>query len=399
MCLKNVKPSRSGLSISLGLVMIMASSSGFAGVKTQIGLGYDDNIYLSPSSDYVDYSLATTPTISPKVHSGTFISYFVDANLEKPTGKNNNYFTAGYWLKGHRYFSNDYQNANRTDNKFNLGVLHRFAQEGKKEEDLKGSILFGHIHRLYLDRDTGENHLLSSNPASADVAARYIYDYTGFEVEYKDRLSAWQKKAGLRWEKRDYHDVPLANETQYDLTYTRVNLGVDKRLSKKTKIGADYSYYTYDYNERKSRDANGTLNGPPRKYTYNKLDFSFRYRQSRAWLYTANLGFKLRDDAYVGYDNYTKTELKLSAQWKNNIHKVKGRIKVWKRDYDNAIAFDEPGQAAKSYDGTTFILDYARVINDKLSFWAKYKLVDENTTDLRYQYTNSIYRAGIEYHI
>ena len=387
------------------LMITVSNASASIDLSATIGMGYDDNIYRAPDQSYFDFSIATPQTISPIKHHGFYLPFDVNFDGSKLTSPDV-YFVGGYQLKGYRYLSNDFQNANRTDNKFHIGVLREFDKQGVKVINLQGNILFGHINRLYLDRDTGENHTFSSTNTT-DVSSRYIYDYTGFEIAYKDRISELQKKASLHLEKRDYQDVPGVGEMQYDNTYTRLLFGIDKKLAKHVKMGVDYSYYTYDFSDRRPRDATGALVSktpapfPTRKYTYHNLEFSLRYRQSKDWLHTAKAQVKVRKDHYVGYDNYTKVLLGIKSQWDlNPVTRMHAAVSIWKRDYPNALAFDSVASGEKKkYDGSTIELEYRRRLNDQLDLLGNITHIDENSTDTRYQYFKTLYLVSVEYQL
>ena len=400
--------------VKIGAAMLLASYSLISAhaemdVKANIGIGYDTNIYKAPSTSYLDYypipqntgSILDAVPVTPRIHHGMFLPYDINIEGRKLTAPDV-YFIGGYRLKGYRYFDPDYSNANRNDHKFNIGARGLINKSGVKEEYVEGNILFGHQRRLYLDRDYGDNHTLTSNPLSGDVATRYIYDYTGLELSYKDRVSSLQKLASLHIEKRDYYDVPGINETQYDNTYTAIKFGIDKKLTKPMKLGVDYKYYTYDFVERKAKNSNGRLvTGTTRKYTYNQLKFTLRYRMSKAWLHTGTLEYKTRKDDYVGYDDYTKIGAGIRTQWDSadKMNRVKGAYTWWKRDYPNAYAFDNGKfyTEQKKYDGTTLELAYIRKLSEQLDLNCNYQRIDENTTDTRYQYLRSLYQVGVEY--
>jgi len=369
--------------------------------RATIGMGFDDNIYKTPNGDYFDINSANPVDANGNnIHviksGGAFIPYDVKVSGSHLTAPDI-FFIGEYKLKGYRYLNGDYSNANRTDNKFSVGVMRQFNKEGVREENLEGNILFGHQNRLYLDRDTGQNHIYTTgNPA--DVATRYIYDYTGFEIAYKDRVSPLQKKASLHLEKRDYQDVPGVPEKQYDNTYTKVIFGIDKKLDKNLKLGVDYQYYTYNFVERKARDANGTLNGPPRKYTYSYLLTALRYRMNKDWLHVFHLGYKTRKDAYVGYDDYSRISYGFKSQWDmNSFNRLELALDLWKRDYSKAFAFDDPTQEKKAYDGSTLELSYTRKLNEQMDVVGSYTNIDENSTDTRYQYVKRLYMVTLQY--
>jgi len=373
--------------------------------KASIGWGFDDNIYKTPANDYFDPNYAASLPIDANGNNinvissgGAYTPYNVNVNGRFLTSPNV-FFVGEYKLKGIRYVNDKYSNANRTDNKISFGVMRQFNSEGVKEEYVEGDILIGHQKRLYLDRDTGDDHRFSLSNKT-DISERYIYDYTGFEISYKDRISPLQKKASFRLEKRDYQDVLNVGESQYDHTYKIIKLGIDKKLTSKLKFGADFDYYTYDYTERKSRNSIGKLSIPGRQYRYRQTELSLRYRMSKSWHHSGHIAYKTRKDIYAGYDNYSKILTGFKSQWDFAVNqRLEFAFDKWSRRYPNAFAFDVEGQQDKSYDGTDLVFSYQRQLSEDLELIISYNRIDENSSDTRYQYLKSLYLISAEYKI
>jgi hypothetical protein len=269
-----------------------------------------------------------------------------------------------------------------------------FNHVGSKVNSFYVGGLYEHKKRLYLDRDTGEEQTSSGN---IDISNRYTYDAIGLEADFKNRISKWQYDIEAKWSQRDYED-PVA-VSQYDHTYYRLGGDLKYQVAKPTKVSFGYKFYVYDYDERPSRDANGNLfrSNPTRKYEYNVFDVTVRHRLSKSWLTYFDYERKTRSDKYVGYDNYTKDLLKLRLHYEiNKNNKIKITLDYWERDYPNAYAFDNDAiNIQKKYDGTDLKVSSTTKLDENKAIVAEFKYVDENSTDLRYDYDR--YKAFVSF--
>ncbi|MGD8939205.1 MAG: hypothetical protein PVJ72_07490 [Gammaproteobacteria bacterium] len=377
-----------------------------------VGLGYDSNIYRAPSDAYINYAdpcnINTEPNcvvgvndktykhIEPSIQSGTLIP--AELNLDFIKGiSDQNYLVTSYKFDGELYTDSAYDNANNYAHKIRLGDEYVFDNVGRKTHSIYVGGLLEHKKRLYLDRDTGEEQTSSGG---LDVSNRYTYDAIGVEAEYKNRISEIQYNIDLKFSERDYED-PVA-VSQYDHTYFLLGGDVKYQIAKPTKLTLGYKYYTYDYDERPSRNEDGRLTtnrqpNPPREYEYNKFDITLRHRINNAWLTYLDYERKTRTDKYVGYDNYTKDLFKVRVHYEiNKNNKIKLSYAYWERDYPNAFAFDnrEVG-IAKQYDGTDLNVSATTKLDKNKAIVVDFEYVDENTTDLRYDYDR--YRAFVSF--
>jgi hypothetical protein len=275
-----------------------------------------------------------------------------------------------------------------------LGDEYVFSNVGSKVNSIYAGGLYEYKKRLYLDRDTGEEQTSSGN---IDVSNRYTYEAIGIEAEYKNRISKLQYDIEAKWSERDYED-PVA-VSQYDHTYYRLGGDVKYQVAKPTKVTFGYKFYVYDYDERPSRDENGKLfrSNPTRKYDYNVFDVTLRQRFSESWVAYFDYERKTRKDKYVGYDDYTKDKFKVRLLYDiNKNNEIKVSYAYWERDYPNAYAFDNRLIGiSKQYDGTDLKVTSTTKLDKNKAIIAEFKYVDENTTDLRYDYDR--YKAFVSF--
>lgn len=305
-----------------------------------------------------------------------------------------NYLVTSYKFDGELYLESKYDNANNYAHKIRLGDEYVFNNVGSKVNSLYVGGLYEHKKRLYLDRDTGEEQTSSGN---IDISNRYTYDAIGLEADIKNRISKWQYDIEAKWSERDYED-PIA-VSQYDHIYYLFGGDVKYEIAKPTKLTLGYQYYVYDYDERPSRSEDGRLlkKNPPREYQYDKFDITLRHRFNKTWLAYFDYERKIRTDTYVGYDNYTKDQFKVRVHYDiNKNSKIKFSYAYWERDYPNAYAFDNQAIGiSKKYDGTDFKVSSTTKLDKNKSIVVDFKYVDENSTDLRYDYDR--YKAFVSF--
>ncbi|WP_455204759.1 hypothetical protein [Kaarinaea lacus] len=380
-------------------------------LQVEAGVGYDSNIYRAPGESYINYAdtcnVGTDPDcvdvngtgytfVDPEIHSGIYIPAELDLEFVKGTS-DKNFLITSYKFDGEFYADSKYNNANNYSHKFRFGDEFVFKSVGSKANSIYVGGLLEHKKRLYLDRDTGEEQTSSGTAGPVGIGDRYTYDAVGIEADYKSRIRKLQYDVEFKLYERDYEDPVVVS--QYDHTYFRLGGDIKYQIAKPTKLTVGYKYYTYDYSERPSRDADGKLfkSNPTRKYEYNVIDFTLRQRLAKSWLMYLDYERKTRDDKYVGYDNYTKDLLKARLHYEiNKNNKIKLTYAYWERDYPNAYAFDNAAIGIqKQYDGTDIKLTSTTKLNKNNAIVVDFKYVDENTTDLRYDYDR--YKVFVSY--
>ena len=393
-----------------------AETKGESTFSTEVGIGYDTNVYRAPiDGEYPDYAKALIGetdnngdlidnTVVSTIRSGTFVPIKQTAEfntLTSGTGK----LSADLDFNGRFYSDSSYSNANQYKYKFRFGYSNIFAEKKSKAHQMYGGLVIGHVRRLYVDRDSGEDKLYSPG-IPTDISERYIYDIVGIELKYENELAPLQHTFKLKQETRDYRDVADAPESQYDHDYFLLSADVSYKPANNTKISGKYSYYTYDYDERKSRDLQGRLlkSNPTRHYQYDVYGLTLRQRVSKPIVIYVDYEFKQREDDYVGYHNYDKNKYKLRVHYEFSKRiKTKFSYWMWDRDYEKAFAYDEPFKDINetmpmeklTYDGIGYSINltYNYTKNSDIEF--EYKYTDDDSTDFRYDYERGL--ATVKY--
>jgi len=368
-----------------------------------LGVGYDSNIYRAPDNAYTDNALppptppATQVVIVPVIQSGIFIPLGFGVLNKSSLGDNNTLIT-DYNFSGEFYTDSAYKNANEFTHRFRFGD-ELVAQKSKDTEDIiYAGLILENVKADYVDRDLGLDKTVRGG--TINVAERYTYTATGFNAKYDKLANTY--KLGLKFKLlvRDFEDPAPIILSEYDHTYISIGGYIKFRLSKPSKLKIGLKYYTYDYDERPTRDLNGRLfkSNPARFYTYNALSFTYSYKINSKLRAYADYTFRTRKDDFLGYHDYTANKFKIRTKYKYSKNlSMKLALTYWDRDYDNAFAFDRRVFGPLSYDGVIVDFKSKYKIDKNMSFIAELNWRDDNSTDLRYDFERSKVIIGMKW--
>ncbi len=380
------------LALASPMVAIAADSEKSAwSLAVETGLGYDSNAYLAPSDPYVDYAPATPQLVTPVKHSGVFIPLGLDADYNG-RGKSKSGLIGSYSFSGSYYPGAETENANEYNHMLKGGMEFLLRQRGRREDTVSITPYFGVHDKTYFNRDTGDQ--MVSN-VGTDLSDRYSYNVTGLKAELKHDTSRLPHSLHVEAARRDYVEPSSTAFDSYDHDYFRAGGDVEFSIAKPTKLVVSYDYYTRNFDEWKARDLSGnSVPGTAREYVYNQLGASLRQKINNDFAVYLDYDVTDRKDKYVGYNDYIKHSYGLRAIYDKENIRIKGKAVWWKRDYDNAFAFDNPTQDDMSYKSAEYSLKGDYGLNKHHGLWAELKSVDQQSTDLRYEYDRQRFMAG-----
>lgn len=361
-------------------------------VEASAGLGYDSNIYQTPGESYIDYSQTGNPLVVPEVQTGFFIPVKGKISYAtQPSAKLD--LIAEYLLRGQIYPSED--NGNEYTNKISAGGKYLFKRKGSRKSSLYAGLFFGNHKEVYVDHDTGLEK--TTTTTSTDISDRYVYNNIGLESEYKKSMGRHGLDVSFKWETRDYEDELVVS--QLDHQYISLGGSYDYDINKSLKFYAGYTYANRDYDERKANNLDGSLNATvTREYVYHILEASLRHRLNKELVMYYDLKHSIREDQYVGYHDYSRNDVSVRALYEPLPKlSLRGKVTYWKRDYDNAYAFDNPAMEQKEYDGLSFSFKGEYELRPQMSVLGELKYNDRNSTDTRYDYDGYQLVATVEY--
>jgi len=356
--------------------------------RTDIGTGFDSNIYKAPSGTYVDHA-SGGQIVVPKTHSGTFVPALVKVSYRNGALTKNS-LLLDYRFSGLYYLDGAFDNANQVNHRLRVGDEFVLRRKKSRKDSVYAGLIVGRHQRLYLDRDSGDDQEFRNS----NVSERYVYDNRGVELNACKHTGRVKLDAEITLMDKDYKDTVAISE--YDHRYLAVGGAVKFRLAKYTKWQIGYKYSVYDYKERPSRDVLGSLKGAPLKYVYHAVRTGIRQRLLKQWVAYLDYEYKTRSDEYVSYHDYSKDQIRgrvLFNYSKNT--RVKLSATFWQRDYPYAFAFDDPTQALKYYEGNNLELSGRFTWIKNRSVDVALAQVDEDSTDLRYKYSRFLARVRL----
>lgn len=384
-------PKKSLLVASIVLAACANNATAQINWGAELGLGYNSNIYQTPSAGYIDISQAPSVAVNPSVKSGMFVplkaridyQHLLSASLE---------LKADYRLNSKRYLNRDYSNGDKTVHRFDVGGEYIFRQIKSRRDSFYAGVFVKNVKEFYVDRDSGED---KQTTAAVNVSERYYYDSVGLELEYKHRTGDIQY--GISWlsERLDYVDPVVVS--QYDNDYQKLAAEVTFRLAAPTKLSFDFSNANRAYDERPSRDLNGSMfaSYPAREYDYQTLATTLRHKIDPAWVGYVTYKYSTREDLYVGYNDYTGHTVKARLLHKTDKARTRLALGYKTLNYDNALAFEEVAGGKKTYNALEASISTELPQGEHRAWWGEIKYNAVDTNDSRYKYDR--YKVALGY--
>jgi len=359
------------------------------GFTTQ--LATDSNIYTSPSSSYVDLSQPGTPTVTPKVESGTFVpvQLYASANWGRFDWSR---FHAGYSFSGDFYTDPNFSNANRQTHEFWIGNTYdKDSAVGRIYLD-SSFVISRHLENAF-DHDDGSRQFVNG----VDVTDRDRYYHYEPRIRFADDIGNFRFGLTLDGHVDNYDQTTSA--TDYSHAQGDGEVDLSYKFFGTTRFGVNYTMAVRDYESYPSAEKDGTrftLN-PAAKYTYVGGGASVRQQLgSSAW---ASIEYQLTDrsDDYVGYDDYRRQSI--SAQAHFRLWRVVANAGYTYSDYSfpNAFAFDVPAGGDKTLKVDEAWLDAQMWLWRTLYLTANVHYALKDSSDPRLEYEQTLAAIGLKW--
>ena len=367
---------------SLAVVVALSGMAGMAHaeqaeISADVGMGYNSNAYHAPSATYVDLAKAAAPTVVPNVQGGLFVpmklgvKYQVSDDLQ-----------VRYKFNSQFYLDSALSAADTYDHK--VKVMKDLEVADDMQLQVGG--LFGIHKKLYVDHDTGTEKL--SN-AGINVSNRYTYQDIGIEAKLSKDISGVKLIGKGKLASLNYDDPIVISSLDHTL-FQLGGFAQFKVLDDKAKVTVGYEYMTRSYSNRRSRDLNAKLGTNPfLNYTYGTFSGKLVYKinhDTRAFLDGEII---TRKDDFVGYNDYTKTKVKVRVLHKlDDGMSVRGKLAYSNTNYVRAFAFENPAAPLKTSSTITASLKgkYQWDGYGDPVLWADTTYQNVDTNDLRYKY-------------
>lgn len=375
----------------------------------ETGLGYETNVYHAPDHDYVDTALPSTRpvgiAVSPKEFSSFFIPVELDVNIRNKVYDNAD-FVAGIDFDTEVMLNSDADDATNTNINLDLGFdydLIEWKYSKKKKDYIKkdrgnayiGMFVSSHS-QVYVDRDTG---LPKTTSGAEDLSDKYSYQSVGIKGDYERKVGKYEYLSGFVYKDLNY-ETPISG-SEYDHTYSELNIGLKRDLSKETDIKLVYSYSVSDFSDRYSRDLlTGTYSSANDfvKYTYNEIELKLAHRFDKKFKASFRVQSINRADEFEGYNDYSKIAMTIRGRYKYSAKtKVRGKIYSSTVDYDNAYNFDDNTKGDKENSELVLNLKVEHEMNKHKLYYVELDYTDYVSTDDRYDYTNNVVMLGAKW--
>jgi hypothetical protein len=364
----------------------------------EIGLGFDDNAYLAPSSPYFDQNQERP--VRPDAKSGFFLPVELDAEWLR--GSDTRWF-ADLGAGGDFYGGGDTSDADEYDVSLEAGVQWLLAKRDWRESTLSVAPLLGYRKRIYFDRDTG----LPRTSGGEDVSDRFSYSRAGLDAEWEHGI--WDRveiEADAFFEERNYSDdQPLLT---LDHAYYGAGIEVEIELTDPLSLYVEYESSVRDYDERRARDREGRLlsGNEVLRYDYGETTVTLRWRVTDAWVVYADGSHRRRLDDFVGFNDYSQRSARVRGLRWTDASRWRIELEYWERDYDDAFIFEEPvdprtaaPNPAKQYETLDAELRWRKQLGDRLALQVEAEFRHQSATDPRYDYQRTVVMAGLRWEL
>lgn len=360
-------------------------------LSAKTGLGYNNNVFHAPTSPYINYAIAAQPYLVPKKQSGFFVPYEANLKVGKSVRQDVD-LLGGASVEGQRYINSSLGNANEFSIKAKGGSEFTFARQGKDKDSLYVGGLAQRRHKVYLYHEDGTQRA---------AANRYSYTSGGIEAKYKHNTGNIDYGANAKYVDYSF-DVSPASAINYSHTLIKVGANAGFPLPATTRLDVKLGHWTEDYSARHARDNTGALTANLLSYSYNDVFLTWHGHLSHSLRWFLDLSTLMRTDSFVGYNDYTRHRYGVRAEYEQDDFSAKLSLHHWTRNYPNAFAFDTNvcGVVAcpsKEYSGNILKLKSEWEQANNTAIWAELDYVAQNTTDLRYKYTDAQIMGGMRW--
>jgi len=357
------------------------------------GYGNDSNAFRTPHEPYIDLSQVPPVPVVPVVQSGTYVPIRFNASYINPVSRRSQ-FVGSYLHRGYYYTDAALENADIIDHRVSIGMARDLGSGRSSAEQFTFATVLRSHSETNFDRDDG----LDRFDDGESISQRYDYLSIGAEFELKNRIGTYRYELDGGLTIRDYEDVPTASS--YDMTTYWFGGVLKIPLTRKARLKFGYQYHARDYDERHARDenGNGSSQNPTLSYRYSTLEAGIRQRFNDVFVTELSYFYTVRDDEFEGYNDYTKQKIRLKMIFDFS-DKFAASIRIDTRDqqYDNAFAFDQPGQPQKEYQEFQISASALYQLTERLSFRADVKQEAIESSDPRGEYDRSRTSIGINW--
>ena len=355
--------------------------------RVRVSFGNDDNVFRTPSENYVDFSNPNQPLVTPDVQSGAFMPVSLSAKYMINSYPFEGFYGA-YRLSGRYYQDKELENANEYVHEISFGSDYS-RKEGSRKRSVYSAFKVAQHEETYYDPDDG----LARNVAGVDVDDRMNYLRYGPELILRqsgERLGVGARFKGQLWNYEETEALP-----EYDHEYIYLQLYGQYKFTNTSLLRLTAEAYTRRFGDRPSFDLDGVqrIGNPNVEYEYYALGLRARQRITDSMWFGFDVERTERVDMYLRYNDYTRDTFGFEFHWRaGRRFKLEANAEYHLYDYPNAFAFHEPVAGRKTQEAADGRLIGTFRMTPRLSLVgeARYREIVSNDTRIQYERTQFI---------
>ena len=360
--------------------------------RVKVGFGQDSNVFRSPAEPYLDRSEAGSPIVTPVPQSASYTPLSLSAKYRLNNFDFEGFFVS-YRLAGRYYNDEVFENGNEYQQEIGFGSEFSREEDGRSRE-LKSAFRVSQHHETYVDHDDGDARTVGG----VMVDDRLDYLRYGPELSLRQAYERFAIGAKLKGQKWNYEEQSMLPE--YDHDYFSVSLYGQLKFTPSSLLRVTAEGYSRRYNDRPGYDLDGQprADNPDMHYDYYSLKLTARQRILDTLWFGFDIARTERIDQYVGYNDYTRDQVGVEAQW-SPIERfdLRARASYYLYDYPNAFAFHDPLAARKTQEAVDAGLTATFRITRRISLVGEANFRETVSTDARIQYERSQYSLGFRW--
>ena len=361
-------------------------------LRAKIGFGTNDNIFRTPSQNYVDFSSVSLPLVTPEPLSGAYVPLSLSAKYVVNSLPFEGFYGA-YRLAGRVHADETLNNADEYMQELSFGNDY-YRKEERRAREVKSAFTIAQHEEIFYDRDSGDPRVLPG----ADLSDRMNYIRYGPQLSLRQshrRLAFGAKFKGQLWNYEATDALP-----EYDHEYFFLQLFAQVKFTASSLLRVTAAGYSRRFGDRPSYDLDGEqrLGNPGIRYDYVSLGLRARQRIFDSLWFGVDVERTDRVDQYVGYNDYSRDSFSFELHWQPTDRldfEASGIYRIY--DYPNAFAFHFPAAGRKTQESADAKIVATFQLTERLSLAAEAIYRETVSTDTRIQYERNQYLLGVRW--
>ena len=356
----------------------------------RVGFGTDDNVFRTPSQDYVDFADPNLPLVTPETVSGAYMPVDLQLRYQLNTLRFESFYW-GYRLQGRYYQDQNLDNANEYSHEARFGSDFR-RKNGTRERRVHSAFTIAQHDETYFDPDDGTAR--SVNDEVIDDRLNYVR--YGPQIVFRqryDRLSFGLHFKGQLWNYERTEVVP-----EYDHEYFAYGGNVQLKFSSRSLLRFSLDASSRRWGDRPSFDLDGQqlVTNPALRYDYVEAGLTARQRLRDSMWFGFAYRRTERSDRYLGYNDYSRDQFGVEFNWRLS-SRLRFEFAGYYRNYDypNAYAFNNPVAGRKTLEAVRGDLELSYRMTRRLRLVLDAEVRESTSTDTRIGYDRTLLSLGV----